>query len=166
MESVMWEPPEYIEPEVTEPAVVVVAEIMPRFQGGEIRAFWKYIQTEITYPEEARRLGITGTVIVQFVVDENGYVSQVTLTRSADPYLDQEAVRAISSSPGGSQEFRPGNRCLFYFPYRLSSSLNTESLNKNKTIKKVNHENKTYIQTNDHTKGTGFIATPADDLLC
>jgi protein TonB len=104
METVTWEPPEYIEPEVTEPTVFVVAEIMPRFRGGDLNSFRKYIQSEITYPEEARKLGIDGTVIVQFVVDEKGYVSRVTLTRSADPYLDQEAVHVICSSP----QWEPG----------------------------------------------------------
>lgn len=121
METINWEPPEYIDPEVLEPTVFVVAEIMPRFRGGDLRAFWNYIQSEIHYPEEARIPGITGTVIVQFVVDEKGNVSQVMLTRSADPYLDQEAVRVISSSPQWEPGIQAGKpvSVLFSIPVKF-----------------------------------------------
>ncbi len=121
METEKWEPPEYIEPEVTEPTIFVVAEVMPRFRGGDLKSFWKYVQSEITYPEEARRLGIDGTVIVQFVVNEKGYVSRVTLTRSIDPYLDQEAVRVISSSPQWEPGIQAGNpvSVLFSIPVKF-----------------------------------------------
>jgi protein TonB len=98
-ESIIWFPPEYIEPEVDENRIFTVVEFMPRFRGGDLNSFWKFIQSEITYPEEAIRLGIQGTVLVQFVVDEKGNVTQVTLTRKIDPYLDQEAIRVIRSSP-------------------------------------------------------------------
>jgi len=99
LEAYVWDPPEYIEPEVVGPDIFTVVEIMPQFRGGDLKSFWIYIQSEIIYPEEAIRLGIQGTVIVQFIVDDKGNVSQVTLTRSIDPYLDNEAVRVIRSSP-------------------------------------------------------------------
>jgi protein TonB len=103
-ESIVWESPEYIEPEDPGQGFFVVVEIMPQFRGGSLKSFWKYIQSEITYPEEARMLGMEGTVIVQFIVDDKGNVSQVTLIRSIDPYLDNEAIRVISSSP----KWKPG----------------------------------------------------------
>lgn len=70
---------------------------------------------------EARILGIDGTVIVQFVVDEKGYVSQVTLARSIDPYLDQEAIRVIRSSPRWEPGIQAGKpvSVLFSVPVKF-----------------------------------------------
>lgn len=121
IETYIWDPPEYIEPEVVEPEIFIVVEIMPRFRGGDLNSFWKYIQSEITYPKEAIRLGIQGTVIVQFIVDDKGNVSQVTVTRSIDPYLDNEAVRVIRLSPKWEPGIQAGKpvSVLFSIPVKF-----------------------------------------------
>lgn len=53
------------------------------------------VQKEVTYPDFARKAGIEGRVIVQFVVDEEGDVTRPKVTRGVHTLLDKEAVRAI-----------------------------------------------------------------------
>ncbi|UCG27645.1 MAG: energy transducer TonB [Bacteroidales bacterium] len=99
METIIWDFPEVLEKEAAETEPFVAVEFMPLFQGGDLITFCKYVQSNITYPEEARNLGIEGTVIVQFIVNSKGNVVNVTVVRSINTYLDTEAVRVISSSP-------------------------------------------------------------------
>jgi protein TonB len=53
------------------------------------------VQKEVTYPDFARKAGIEGRVIVQFVVDEEGDVTRSKVTRDVHTLLDKEALRAI-----------------------------------------------------------------------
>jgi protein TonB len=91
----------YMEPEEEEVEDVpfVSVEHMPKFMGGDLTTFWKYIQGKIKYPEKAAEHGIKGTVTVSFVVNEKGEVQDVRVLRPVDPALDAEAIRAISNSP-------------------------------------------------------------------
>ena len=65
---------------------------MPEFPGG-VRAMLDFIKKNIQYPEIARKNGIQGRVIVGVVVDKNGSVTNLTILKSIDPYLDKEAIR-------------------------------------------------------------------------
>lgn len=68
------------------------------FPGGD-NAFFKYLGTNIRYPQEAVDAGIMGRVLVQGVIDESGDWSTVTILRSAHPYLDHEAWRVLEKMP-------------------------------------------------------------------
>lgn len=72
-----------------------VAEEMPNFPGG-IRAMNTFISNSIQYP-----LGtsVQGRVIVSFVVERNGSLSNVKVVRSVEQSLDKEAIRIIKSMP-------------------------------------------------------------------
>ncbi len=59
----------------------------------------KYILEHTKYPEVSKKNGITGRVIVKFVVEKDGSVSKVEVEKGVDPALDAEAVRVISSLP-------------------------------------------------------------------
>jgi len=87
------------EPELEEGAVFVVVEEMPRFNGGDINNFRDYINKNLRYPEYAAESSIQGRVILSFVVEPTGKVSDVKVLRGVNPYLDKEAVRVIESSP-------------------------------------------------------------------
>jgi protein TonB len=78
--------------------VVVVAEIMPVFPGGEL-AMRKFIAKAIKYPYIAAEKGIQGRVFVKFIVDKDGTVSDAKIARGVDPLLDNEAMRVILSLP-------------------------------------------------------------------
>ncbi len=73
-----------------------VVEQQPSFPGGSVNA---WLSDHIKYPVVAAENGIQGRVVVQFVVEKDGSVSQVKVVRGVDPSLDKEAVRVISSMP-------------------------------------------------------------------
>ena len=86
--------------------VFTVVEEPPQFPGGEA-ALIKYIADHTRYPEEAKKNGIEGRVVVQFVVTKTGRVDDVKVVRPKDPGLDAEAVRVVKSLPS----FIPGRMC-------------------------------------------------------
>ncbi len=98
------------EEEVNEEEIFVIVEEMPTFKGGDLSKFRDYINENLKYPEAAAESGIQGRVILSFVVEPTGKVSNVKVLRGVDPQLDKEAVRVIESSPlwnPGKQRGRP-----------------------------------------------------------
>lgn len=64
----------------------------------------------LIYPISATEKGIQGNVVVQFVVEKNGMVTNPTILKGVSPELDAEALRVISSMPRwipGRQGGRP-----------------------------------------------------------
>ncbi|MGC9330639.1 MAG: energy transducer TonB [Bacteroidales bacterium] len=93
------------EEEEVEPIPFAVVEKKPEFPGGDV-ALLKYLTENTKYPEIAKENGIEGKVYVQFVIDKNGNVTNVTIVRSVDPYLDKEAKRVVSQLPA----WKPGHQ--------------------------------------------------------
>ena len=83
----------------TDEEVFYIVEDMPKFQGKDGKEFRKYITENVKYPQEAVKDGITGKVIVSFVVNKEGKVVNAKIEKSVDPYLDAEAIRVVESSP-------------------------------------------------------------------
>jgi periplasmic protein TonB len=75
-----------------------MVDVMPEFEGGIIR-LRKFIALNVRYPEPAREMGKEGTVHVQFVVDTEGNISQITLLNHVGSGLDEEALRVIGLLP-------------------------------------------------------------------
>ena len=67
-------------------------ENMPTFQGEDSKEFRKYIAQNVKYPQLAVDNEVTGKVVVQFVVNSDGYVTNVTVTESVNKDLDKELV--------------------------------------------------------------------------
>lgn len=94
--------------EFTPEAVPIsLVKTRPTFNGKDVNAFSKWVYEHLTYPEEAKKRGIEGRVIVQFVITEDGKLTNVKILRGVHPLLDKEAVRAIKSAP---QAWKPGTR--------------------------------------------------------
>ena len=93
------------EAKVDENGVHQVCEEMPEFPGGMAECM-KYLSKNINYPEDCKKEGIQGRVIVQFVVDKDGSIKSPKVARSVHPSLDAEALRVISSSP----KWKPGKQ--------------------------------------------------------
>jgi protein TonB len=75
-------------------------EIMPTFMGGDVNYFRsKYVLPNIHYPEIAAANGISGNVIVEFVIERDGSVSNVKVLNRIDESLAIEAIRVVSNSP-------------------------------------------------------------------
>ena len=85
--------------------VFTVVEEMPQFPGGMGEAM-RFLAKNIRYPAESQKAKIEGRVIVQFVVKEDGKVSDVKVIRSVSPDLDAEAIRVVSMMP----EWIPGKQ--------------------------------------------------------
>lgn len=73
-------------------------ETMPQFPGGT-KALAKYLSTKIKYPQEARKAGAQGRVILSFIVGADGSISNVKTLKSVHPALDAEAIRVIKAMP-------------------------------------------------------------------
>ena len=73
--------------------------------SAEISLFMeKWVYANLKYPASAVRDGIQGRVMVDFIVDKEGKVTDARVTRSVDPELDEEALRVVSASP----KWKPG----------------------------------------------------------
>ena len=86
-----------------EDEILVTAEKMPEFPGGN-GALLQYLNKNIKYPVVPQEQGIQGRVIIQFVVDKDGTITDPVVVRSVDPYLDKEALRVIKAMP----KWKPG----------------------------------------------------------
>lgn len=82
----------------TEDEIFVGAEKMPEFPGGE-KELMRFIGEHITYPREAKEIGIAGTVYVSFVIEKDGSVSNIKILRGIGGGCDEEAVRVIKLMP-------------------------------------------------------------------
>jgi periplasmic protein TonB len=80
-------------------AVYSVVEIMPKFKGGDIDKFREWVQKQTKYPEVATINNIHGKVYISFIVDNKGFVTNVKVLKGVDPLIDDEAVKAVKSSP-------------------------------------------------------------------
>ena len=80
--------------------VFMVVEDPPELVGG-----MSALQESISYPEVAKEAGIEGRVIVQFIVDQDGSVTNPKVTRGVQEVLDQAALNAVKA-----QEFKPGRQ--------------------------------------------------------
>jgi len=78
--------------------IFMVVEQMPSYPGGQ-EAMYKYIAENIKYPEEARTKGIQGKVIMTFVVEKDGSVSDVKVIRGIGSGCDEEGVRVVKGMP-------------------------------------------------------------------
>lgn len=96
-ETVRSEPLNKPQP-VNSTRVYDVVEQMPSFPGG-ISGLRTYLNQNIRYPAEAQENCVQGRVVVSFVVEKDGHISDVTVLRSVDPSLDKEAVRVIRNMP-------------------------------------------------------------------
>ncbi len=98
-----------VEEVVEEEPIFQVVEEMPSFPGGDAECM-RFLSKNIKYPTIAQENGIQGRVILQFVVNKDGSIVDVTVARSVDPYLDKEAVRVVKMMPKwtpGKQRGKP-----------------------------------------------------------
>ena len=97
-------PPPAPKPEVSNKVFDVVEE-MPSFPGGQA-ALMSFLSSNIKYPVVAQENGVQGRVIVGFVVERDGSITDVKVMRSVDPSLDREAQRVVRAMP----RWKPGKQ--------------------------------------------------------
>lgn len=69
-------------------------EIRPEYPGGA-QALYQFLGANVYYPAEARNKGIKGEVVLQFIVDRNGDVTDIEVIRSPHQLLSDEAIRVV-----------------------------------------------------------------------
>lgn len=73
-------------------------EALPRFPGGHDE-FLRYLRETVKYPERASKNRISGTVYLKFVLEKDGYVSNIRVMRAVGGGCTEEAKRAIENMP-------------------------------------------------------------------
>ena len=83
-----------------------------------------FISTNIRYPQVPLEAGIQGTVIVSFVVDTDGSITDATVVKSVENYLDWEARRIVRHLPNFTPGIRNGRPSRFKFNIPVKFTLN------------------------------------------
>ncbi len=109
-------PDENVSVVIVEPTNTIfkTAEQQPKFPGGDSELF-KYLNANLRYPVPALEGGIEGRVVVQFVVNKTGAISDIKIMQSLHPLCDKEAIRLISSMPKWIPGRQNGNPVNVYF---------------------------------------------------
>lgn len=107
------------EDDVDEVIPFMLIEEKPTFMGGDYNSFTKWVAQRIVYPELAVTNGIQGRVTIQFMIDTDGTVKDITVIQSVDKMLAEEVLRVVSQSPTWSAGKQRGNptKVLFTFPF-------------------------------------------------
>lgn len=75
-----------------------IYEVKPSFPGGD-SALYEFLESNMQYPEEAKRNNEHGRVIVTFYIEKDGTVTNPRILRGRTPSLDAEALRIVSIMP-------------------------------------------------------------------
>lgn len=101
---------EYLDPEPEDPVDTddpfIIVEEMPRYRNGGKDVFHRHIQQLVRYPQAAVEMQIEGTVIVTFIVNKRGEISDIKILKGIDPLLDNEAISAIKQT----EKWKPGRQ--------------------------------------------------------
>ena len=100
--------------EEEEEEIFMSAEQPPMFPGG-MEALMKYLNDNIIYPVIALENGVSGTVVLKFVVSKTGKIDDIQVVNSVDRALEEEAVRVVSQMPDWQPAKQNGNNVAVYF---------------------------------------------------
>ena len=99
-----------VQEEEVEDIPVYVAEEMPTFQGGDLNVFRNWVQSRLVYPRMAQENNIQGKVVLKFVIERDGTLTNIEEIASPDKSLTEEAIRVLKQSPKwspGKQRNKP-----------------------------------------------------------
>lgn len=82
---------------------IIEFTVPAEFPGGQA-ALMKWIKNNLNYPEKERKRGIQGRVIVKFIVEKDGSISNVKIGKGVSKTLDKEAIRLVKRMP----KWKPG----------------------------------------------------------
>lgn len=78
-------------------------EVMPEYPGG-MEKLMEFLRTSVKYPVQAQKSKIEGRSVIGFVVETDGSISNVSVTKGSHPLLDSEAIRVVNEMP----KWKPG----------------------------------------------------------
>ena len=77
----------------------VKVEQMPSFMGGDLLTFRNWVMSKLRYPQIAQENGITGRVLLMFVIERDGSLTNIQVIQTPDSSLSDEAIRVLKTSP-------------------------------------------------------------------
>lgn len=86
-----------------------IVEQMPKYPGG-IKAFYKNFAKNIHYPKRAKKMSIEGRVILSFIIDKDGSLTNIKVVRGIGAGCNEEAIRVLKKMPNwqpGKQRGKP-----------------------------------------------------------
>lgn len=95
------------------------------FPGGQ-SALMKWLSSNIRYPESAQQNGVSGRVVVKFVVEKDGSISGATIVKGVDKDLDQEALRVVKRMPKWQAGKNNGQAVRSYFTLPVTFKLQNQ----------------------------------------
>ena len=98
-----------------------IVEQMPEYPGG-MQALFEFLKENIKYPEDAQKQKVEGRVLVKFVVETDGSISNIEVVKNAFPSLDAEAERVVRIMPKWTPGKQKGQvvRVKFVLPINFS----------------------------------------------
>ena len=99
-----------------------VVEDMPAFPGG-MEAMIQFISSNIKYPAAAKKQKVDGRVLVKFVVEKDGSITEVKVIKPAFPSLDAEAIRVVKAMPKWKPGYQNGQAVRVQFAMPINFSL-------------------------------------------
>ena len=83
--------------------VYETSEVMPEYPGG-IPKLMEFLCANVRYPVEAQKSKIEGRSVIGFVVEGDGSISNISVTKGSYPLFDDEAIRVVKEMP----KWKPG----------------------------------------------------------
>ena len=77
----------------------VKVEQMPSFMGGDLMTFRNWVQSKVRFPQIAQENNISGRVLLQFVIEKDGSLTNIQVLQTPDSSLSDEAIRVLKTSP-------------------------------------------------------------------
>ena len=77
----------------------VKVEQMPSFMGGDLMTFRNWVQSKVRYPQIAQENNISGRVLLMFVIERDGSLTNIQVLQTPDSSLSDEAIRILKTSP-------------------------------------------------------------------
>ncbi len=98
-EDIIIEPVAVEEEEIEDDQPFLRVEAMPTFQGGDLNTFRNWVQKNVKFPQIALENGIQGRVVLSFVIERNGKLTNIQVLQTPDRSLSEEASRVLAKSP-------------------------------------------------------------------
>ena len=77
----------------------VRVEQMPSFMGGDLMTFRNWVQSKVRFPQIAQENNISGRVLLMFVIERDGTLTNIQVLQTPDSSLSDEAIRVLKTSP-------------------------------------------------------------------
>jgi len=121
-EAVVVKEPKPDKPKVKEEEVSVAVDKKPEFPGG-MTALMTWLGKHIRYPKTAQENNVQGRVMVKFIVEKNGTVTNPVIVRGIDKDLDSEALRVVKAMPRWTPGIKDGHPARAWFGLPINFKL-------------------------------------------